>query len=265
MSPIKVVVHGATGRMGQEVLRALCRDPGFQPVGAVDKVITQESLTLPGGSGSIPCSSDLESVIARSHPDVLVDFSTASATMPAARISIKHGVRPVIGTTGLAAGEIEEMERLCQQEKLGGMVAPNFSLGAVLMIHLAKVAARYFDYAEIIELHHEQKADAPSGTALATARDMVSARGSSFKYPPTQKQNLPGTRGGELGGIAIHSVRLQGLLAHQEVILGGLGQTLTIRHDSISRESFMPGVMLAIKEVVKLDHLVVGLDKLLGL
>jgi 4-hydroxy-tetrahydrodipicolinate reductase len=133
------------------------------------------------------------------------------------------------------------------------------------MIHLAKLAARYFDYAEVIEMHHEGKADAPSGTALATARAMVAARGKPFNYPALEKESLAGTRGGQIEGVGIHSVRLPGLLAHQEVILGAPGQTLTIRHDSISRESFMPGVIMAIKEVGKVKGLIYGLENLLGL
>ncbi|OGO05223.1 MAG: 4-hydroxy-tetrahydrodipicolinate reductase [Chloroflexi bacterium RBG_13_54_9] len=265
MEQIRVVVHGARGKMGQEVLATLCRDPELEPVGAVEKQATDDNLALPDGSGLIPFSSDLESILVRCHPQVLVDFTVAEATMPAVRLAVQHGVRPVVGTTGLSADDLAEMERLCRERELGGVVAANFSLGAVLMIHLAKVAARYFDYAEVIELHHEQKIDAPSGTAITTAREMVAARGKPFMYVLTQKESLAGTRGGQIEGVALHSVRLPGLLAHQEVIFGALGQTLTIRHDSISRESFMPGVVLAVKEVVKLNQLVFGLDTLLGL
>ncbi|MDO8490474.1 MAG: 4-hydroxy-tetrahydrodipicolinate reductase [Dehalococcoidia bacterium] len=263
--PIRVVVHGAAGKMGREVLNALCHAPDLKPVGAVDKAVSGDELALPDGSGAVPFSSDLASIIARTKPDVLIDFSTASAAMPALRTAVQNGVRPVVGTTGLSPADVQEIETLCQSKHLGGVVAANFSLGAVMLMHLSQIAGKYFDFAEIIELHHDQKADAPSGTALATARMMAEARGKPFIHPQTSKQNLPGTRGGELEGISIHSVRLQGLLAHQEVILGGLGQTLTIRHDSISRESFMPGVVLAAREVMKLDKLVIGLDRLLGL
>jgi len=144
------------------------------------------------------------------------------------------------------------------------VVAPNFALGAVLMIHLAKIAAKYLDYAEIIELHHHQKADAPSGTALATARAMAAARGKPFLQPIGQSKTSD-SRGEQVEGVTIHSVRLPGLLAHQEILLGGPGQTLSIRHDTISRECFMPGVMLAVREVVKRKGLIYGLDTLLGL
>ena len=263
--PIRVVVHGAAGKMGSEVLSALCRDAELQAVGAVDLKAERDHLSLPDGSGEVPFSPNLEEILARVNPDVLVDFTIREATMPAVRLAAKHGVNLVIGTTGLSPEDIGEIERLCREGDVGAVVAPNFSLGAVLMIHLAKLAARYFDYGEVIEKHHEGKVDAPSGTALATARAMVEARGKPFYYSVPEKESLAGTRGGQIEGVGIHSVRLPGLLAHQEVILGAPGQTLTIRHDSISRESFMPGVIMAIKRVVKVKGLIHGLETLLGL
>ena len=262
---IKVIVHGAAGRMGREVLQALCSDAELEAAGAVDLKADRERLLLPDGSGEIPYSSDLETILSQTSPDVMVDFTIREATMPAVRLAAKHGVNLVIGTTGLSSEDIDEIERLSQQGDVGAVVAPNFSLGAVLMIHLAKLAARHFDYAEVIEKHHEGKADAPSGTALATAQAMVAARGKPFRYPPLEKESLAGTRGGQVEGVSVHSVRLPGFLAHQEVILGALGQTLTISHDSISRESFMPGVVMAVKHVVKKKGLVSGLETLLGL
>ncbi len=265
MEPIKVVVNGASGRMGRELVAALCRDPEVEPVGAVEKNVAEEYLSLPDGSGLIPFSSDLEAILIRSRPHVLADFTAPEATMPAVRTAIRHGVRLVVGTTGLTSENVAEIAELCQRHEVGGVVAPNFALGAVLLIHLVKVAARFFDYAEVIELHHEAKADAPSGTALLTAQEMVKARGQPFLHPITLKETIAGTRGGEVAGVTIHSVRLPGLVAHQEVILGGLGQTLSLRHDSISRESFLPGILRAIKEVVQLRRLVYGLDALLGL
>ena len=261
---IKVVVHGAAGRMGSEVLGALCSDGELEAVGAVDLRATQDCLLLPDG-GHVPFSPNLEEILACTSPDVMVDFTIREATMPAVRLAAKHGVNLVIGTTGLSAEDIAEIERLCSEGDVGAVVAPNFSLGAGLMINMAKVAARYFDYAEVIEKHHEGKADAPSGTALATARAMVEARGKPFRYPALEKESLAGTRGGQIDGVSVHSVRLPGLLAHQEVILGAPGQTLTIRHDTISRESFMPGVVMAIKHVVKVKGLSYGLESLLGL
>jgi 4-hydroxy-tetrahydrodipicolinate reductase len=263
--PIKVVVHGALGKVGREVLNALCRYSQLEPVGAVDKRASEEKLSLPDQSGYIPLSSNLEAVLELSHPDVLVDFSVAEATLPAVRIAVKHRVSLVIGTTGLSAENLAEIDQLATANGVGAIAAPNFALGAVVMIHLAKIAARFFDWAEILEMHHEQKLDAPSGTALSTARAMLEARGKPFLYSKVQKESLSGSRGGELEGIALHSMRLPGLMAHQEVILGTAGQTLTIRHDTINRECYMPGVVLAIQKVGEIKGLTYGLDALLGL
>ncbi|MEK7872874.1 MAG: 4-hydroxy-tetrahydrodipicolinate reductase [Chloroflexota bacterium] len=265
MPPIKVVVQGASGRMGREVMAALCRDSAIEPVGAVDIKANEDYISLPDGLGLIPYARDLEPIIQRLHPHVVVDFSSAEGALKAARIALKSGVALVVGTTGLAPAHVEEISELTRRYQVGAVIAPNFALGAVLMMHLAKLAARYFDEAEVIELHHDQKADAPSGTALATARAMRESRGGPFKYAATTRETIPGTRGGQVDGIAIHSVRLQGLLAHQEVLFGGPGQTLSIRHDTISRECFMPGVLLAVKEVVKRQELVYGLEALLKL
>jgi 4-hydroxy-tetrahydrodipicolinate reductase len=262
MKRIKVVVHGASGKMGQEIVNALCQEPDLQIVGAVDIRATQEYLSLPDGSGTVPSSASLESILSSCPTDVVVDFTIAEATMPAVRTAAKHGVNIVIGTTGLTAEDIDEIKRLSAARKIGVVVAPNFALGAVLMIHLAKVAARYFDFAEIIELHHHLKADSPSGTALATAKAMAQAKGKPFSIPQGKASD---SRGGQVEGVTIHSVRLPGLLAHQEVLLGVAGQTLSIRHDTISRQCYMPGVMLAIREVGKHKGLIYGLDSLLGL
>ncbi len=264
MKPIRVVVQGALGKVGQEVLNALCQEQETQVVGAVELQVSEDYLTLPDGSGKVPFSSNLDHILTNCQPDVLVDFTTPQAAMPAVRIAAKQGVNLVIGTTGLTADDISEMERLSTAHKVGIVVAPNFALGAVLMMHLAKIAAKYLDYAEIIELHHHLKVDSPSGTALSTARAMAQARDKPFHQPPEQGQTS-NSRGEQVEGITIHSVRLPGLLAHQEVILGAPGQTLSIRHDTISRECYMPGVILAIKEVVKRQGLIYGLDALLNL
>ncbi len=263
MEPIKVVVYGASGRVGQEVVKAVCQELETQLVGAVELRVSGDYLTLPDGSG-VPFSASLGSILSRCQPDVVVDFTIAKATMPAVRTAAEHGVNMVIGTTGLSADDIDEIGRLAVAHKIGVVVAPNFALGAVLMMHLAKIAAKFLDYAEIIELHHERKVDAPSGTALATARAMAEARGKPFLQPSGQGEALV-SRGQSVEGVTIHSVRLPGLMAHQEVILGGPGQTLSIRHDTINRECYMPGVILAIKEVVKRPGLIYGLENLLGL
>ncbi len=264
MKSIRVVVHGALGRVGREVVNALCQESEMQVVGAVDLKASEAYLPLPDGSGEVPISNDLNDILNKCQTDVLVDFSIAQAAMPAARIAAKQGINLVIGTTGLTTDNINEMERLSKDNKIGIVVAPNFALGAVLMIHLSRIAAKYMDYAEVIELHHHLKADSPSGTALMTAKAMAEARGKPFVRPP-EPVKKSSSRGEEVEGVAIHSVRLPGLMAHQEVILGAAGQTLSIRHDTISRECYMPGVIFAIKEVVKRQGLIYGLDTLLNL
>jgi 4-hydroxy-tetrahydrodipicolinate reductase len=265
MKPITVVVHGAMGKMGKTVINAICQEPETRLVGAVDIKITGDRLQLPDGSGDVPLSTDLESILASQKPDVMVDFSVAKAVMLAIRVAAKRKINIVIGTTGFSAADVEEIKKLVETNEIGTIMASNFAIGAVVMMHLAKVAARYFDYAEIIEFHHNMKMDAPSGTALSTARSMAQAKGKPFSRPPVEKGEPLKSRGEQMEGISIHSVRLPGLLAHQEVILGAAGQTLTIRHDTIDRDCFMPGVILAVKAVVKRRGLTVGLAPILGL
>jgi len=261
----KVVVNGALGRMGKEVIKAVSSHPQFELAGAVDKKASEDRLALPDQSGYIPLSTDLEPLLKFTRPDVMVDFSIAEATIPTVRTAVRQNVSMVIGTTGLTQENLDEIDRLARDNDLGAVVAPNFSLGAVVMVHMSKIAARFFDYAEIIELHHEQKLDAPSGTASSTAQAMLESRDKPFLYSKTQKETISNTRGGEKGGIAIHSVRLPGLMAHQEVLFGAAGQTLSIRHDTINRECYMPGVILAVQRVSEMKGLVYGLEKLLGL
>ena len=262
---IRVVVNGALGRMGHEVGRAVLADPELRFVGAVEINVSQPYFPVPDYPELIPLSSNLGALIETTCPDVVVDFTSAVATMEAAREALSRKVNMVIGTTGLSEANIDEIRSLCDRHDVGAVVAANFTLGAVLLMHLAQIASRFFANAEIVEMHHDKKLDAPSGTALTTARLMAQARGSRFVYPPTERTVVPGVRGGEVDGISIHSVRLPGVMAAQEVIFGGQGQTLLLRHDATSRESYMPGVILAVKEVVKTRGLVVGLDKLMGL
>ena len=264
MPPIRVAVSG-TGKMGKEILAAVCGDPGLEPVGVLEKFSNEEYVSLPDGSGLVHLDKDPAVLFVRARPDVVVDFTNAEWTPQVTRAALEAGVRLVIGTTGLSADYLSNLEEECQEKGLGAVIASNFAIGAVLMMHLSKVAAKHFDSAEIIELHHDQKADAPSGTAIATAQGMVASRGQPFTMAETQKETVPGTRGGSLDGVTIHSVRLPGLVAHQEVIFGGRGQTLLIRHDSTGRDSFMPGVILAVKEVMNRSEMVRGLDRLIGL
>jgi len=255
---IRVVVSGA-GKMGQQVAAAVAAAPDMEPVAYVDGLATMDRL------GDLPVYTNPGFCFSETRPDACIDFSNAAWTPGLAAAAVDAGVRLVIGTTGLSDEFMQWLEREARARQVGAVVAANFAIGAVLMMYFARQAARFFDNAEIIELHHDQKVDAPSGTAKTTAELMAAARKEPFVYPPTEKETVPGARGAELGGIAIHSVRLPGLVAHQEVIFGGLGQTLTIRHDTTGRESFMPGVLAATRSVMEVDHLVVGLDALFGL
>lgn len=263
MSTIKVIVHGAQGKMGQEVLNAVSKEKDMTPVGAVDAKAQSETLRLPDGSRSIPLATSLGAINVTA--DVVVDFSSAEGAMAAIRAATAKRVHVVVGTTGLKEAELAEAKRFAEQNGVGVFIAPNFAVGAVLMMHLARIAGKHFDYADLLETHHEQKVDAPSGTALAIARAAAEGRGKPFLSNETKKETLAGTRGGTLQGVNVHSARLPGRVAHHELVFGGLGQTLTIRHDSISRESFMPGVVAAVRYVVKHPGLTVGLEKVLGL
>ena len=265
MEPITVLVHGALGKMGREVVAAINRTPELELVGAVDIKATQGELTLPDDSKKVPLSSNLSSLLEICHPKVLLDFTISEAAMAAARVAIKKGINVVIGTSGLSEDNLTEIAQLSEANKVGAVVAPNFTIGAAVLLNAVKDAAKLFDYVDIIEMHHHEKVDAPSGTAMATAKVMLQARGKPFLYSKTKKETLSGTRGGEVDGVAIHSVRLPGFVASQEVVFGGQGQTLSFRHDTIGRECYVPGVILAIKEVVKRQGLIYGLDALLNL
>jgi 4-hydroxy-tetrahydrodipicolinate reductase len=235
----------------------------MRPVGAADLAADPGTLTLPDGSGQVLLSNDLAQVLA--DADVVVDFSNADGAMSAIRTASAHQVNVVVGSTGLSEGNYQEADGLANEHGIGIIIAPNFAMGAVLMIHLAKEASRFFDYADLTEMHHEAKIDAPSGTALAIARAAVEGKSGGFVNVEAEKELITGPRGGDYEGISVHSARMPGRVAHHELVFGGLGQTLTIRHDSVSRESFMPGVTMAIREVVNRTGLTVGLEKLMGL
>jgi 4-hydroxy-tetrahydrodipicolinate reductase len=262
---IRVMVSGAYGKMGREVLKAVHRDEHLSVVGAVDvKSDFADVGDLIGvGKIGVVVGNDLPTVISETKPQVMVDFTAPEAVMGNVRVAIASGVCPVVGTTGLSPANVEEIRTLCNKHRVNAIVAPNFSIGAVVMMQLAVEASKHFPHVEIIELHHDQKLDAPSGTAIRTAELIAAQRGKMRQGHPDEVEKLTGARGGEYDGIRLHSVRLPGYVAHQEVIFGGLGQSLTIRHDSNSRESFMPGVILACKKVLTVDGLVYGLDKIL--
>ena len=218
-----------------------------------------------------PSKSQLEPALEREKPDVLVDFTLPDSVKRNAIVALEHGVSPVIGTTGLSPADLAALDALAKEQGIGAFIAPNFAIGAVLAMQFAAQAARYLPDVEIIELHHEKKLDSPSGTALLTAQKIAQARAEAGQSPLPMPANTVekasgarGARDANTGDIPIHSVRLPGFVAHQEVIFGGQGEILTLRHDSINRTSFMPGVVLAVRKVRELNGLVVGLENLLA-
>jgi 4-hydroxy-tetrahydrodipicolinate reductase len=251
---IRVGVVGAGGRMGATVCAAVAADPQLDLVAAVDP--GHVGMSLHG----VTVAADLKA-LADANCSVVVDFTVAAAARTTLPWLAMHGMHAVVGTTGFSDDDFANFRRSFSASNC--LIAANFAIGAVLMMKFAEQAAPYFDTAEIIELHHNAKADAPSGTAVVTAQRMA-ASSNSWAADPTTHEVYPGARGGEgPAGIRIHSVRMVGMTAHQEVILGGSGQTLTIRHDSFDRVSFMPGVVLACKKIVDTPGLTLGLDAIL--
>ena len=242
----KVGVLGAAGKMGSTVCEAVEFDDELELVARVD---VDESLDELVSAGA----------------EVAVDFTTPSSVKENVEFCLDHGIHVVVGTTGLSDDDLKAIEARAGGTAANAFVAPNFAIGAVLMMRFAAQAAPYFDTAEIVERHHENKLDAPSGTALRTAALMNDARREAWPSPAGSNETLPGSRGGDAAGVRIHSLRVRGSVAHQDVVLGSAGETLTIRHDSLDRSSFMPGVLLAVKKVTSLDGLTVGLEQLLDL
>jgi 4-hydroxy-tetrahydrodipicolinate reductase len=261
--PLRVGVFGAGGRMGSTVCQAVTGDPDLELVAAVDPhhagIDVRQVAKCDSELQISPGAAALEHAGAR----VAVDFTEAGAARENLRWCAENGVHAVVGTTGFSDADLEEFR--AEFTRSNCVIAPNFAIGAVLMMRFAELAAPYFETGEVIELHHDQKVDAPSGTALLTVERMARASG-DWAEDPTKDEVVPGARGGTgPAGIHVHSVRLRGLIAHQEVILGTTGQSLTIRHDSYDRSSFMPGVILAVKAVGERPGVTVGLDELLGL
>ncbi len=259
-----VVVNGACGRMGQAVLKAVQEAKNLTLVGAVDiKAGADTGLLVGLPENHILVETGLASVLKRVKPEVVIDFTRPDSVFDNVMTALSLGVSPVVGTTGLSDEQKKEIERIALEKNTPAFIAPNFAIGAVLLMLLSRQAAKYMPEVEIIELHHDKKLDAPSGTALQTAEMIAQVRKPHTQGNPEEKETLQGARGADYEGMRIHSVRLPGYVAHQEVIFGGVGQTLTIRHDSMNRESFMPGVVLAAQNVRSLRGLTVGLDKLL--
>ena len=261
---LRVAVFGVFGRVGTTVANAVAREDDLTLVGGADVIASNSGFTAATGE-SVATDVDAAALLARAQPDVIIDFTRADAARVNVRAALERGAHAVVGTTGMALAEIEELGEVAAANNLGLVVAPNFALTAVLMMHVSKIVGKYMDYCDIVEYHHENKIDAPSGTALQSAIDIRKARGRDFISVPTEKETLAGVRGGVHGGINVHAARLPGMVAHQQVIFGGLGQTLTIRQDSTSTESFVPGVLMAVRAAPNLKGLTHGLDALLGL
>lgn len=247
---IKAAVCGANGKMGQEVVKAV--------INADDMELTAKIDSLNGEYSS------LKEAFEKTKFDVAVDFTRPDVVFENAEFCLKNKVNTVIGTTGLSDSQLKELEKMSSEYKTGCFIAPNFSTGAVLMMKFAKISAKYFDNAEIIEFHHNKKLDAPSGTALRTAMMMSENNDDFSRNNSPETETLKGSRGGNTSSnIHIHSVRMPNFTASQEVILGSYGQTLTIRHDSTNRECYMPGVLLAVRYVMKNGGFTYGLDNIL--
>jgi 4-hydroxy-tetrahydrodipicolinate reductase len=254
---IKVGVLGAAGKMGRTVCDAVEADPDLELVARVDPF---------AGEGF---ETSRDALVAKGV-EVVIDFTQPDAVFDNVCFCLEKGIHCVVGTTGMSDAELEKVAELASSGKANAFVAPNFSIGAVVMMHLSKIAARHLGSAEIVEMHHNQKLDAPSGTAHKTAREIAAVwedhgRPPGGDHHPDEEEKVKGSRGGEDGGIHVHSIRLQGAEAHQEVIFGAPGQTVTIRHDAMNRTSYMPGILLAVKSVSSRPGLTVGLEQLLDL
>jgi 4-hydroxy-tetrahydrodipicolinate reductase len=275
---IPVVVAGALGRMGAEVVNAVCGAPDLQLVGAIDTTPGTEGHDVGVALGltelEVAITSDFEGCLCQASQAVrqagpgsgavLVDFTHPSVVYDHTRGAIAYGVHPVIGTTGLSSDQLAELASFAGKAGVGGAVIPNFSVGMVLLQQAAAAAARFYDYAELTELHHNRKADAPSGTCIKTA-ELMEDLGKAFNPSQVEEhESLTGCRGGRReSGLRLHSLRLPGLVAHQEVMFGAPGETYTLRHDTIDRSAYMPGVLLTIRRVRQLQGLVYGLERLL--
>ena len=277
-APIPVVVAGALGRMGAEVIKAVAAAPDCTLVGAIDTTPGHEGedvgLALGLGEMEVALSADFEGTLCQASQAVrqagpgggavLVDFTHPSVVFEHCRGAFAYGVHPVIGTTGLRPDQLADLARFADKASMGGAVVPNFCVGMVLLQQAAAAAARFYDYAELTELHHNRKADAPSGTCLKTA-ELMEELGKTFNPSQVEEhESLAGCRGGlRDSGLRLHSVRLPGLVAHQEVMFGSPGETYTLRHDTIDRSAYMPGVLLTVRKVRSLGGLVYGLERLL--
>ncbi len=262
IEPIRVAVSGAGGRMGREVVNAVLEAaPEFALTAAADPVYAGRTVSVALGLESdVRIEADLTSALGTAKADAVVIFSLPGVVMSDIEAAMVAGVVPVVGTTGITPERLASIRAFSALHGVGAIIAPNFAIGAVLMMKVAAEVAQYMPSAEIIEFHHDKKLDAPSGTAAKTAEMMAAARPQGFTQ--AAGENVP-ARGDEFFGVQIHSVRMPGMIAHQEVIFGGVGQTLTIRHDSYDRKSFMPGVLMALRKAYELKEVIYGLENIL--
>lgn len=256
----KVLVAGFTGAMGQKAVNLVNSLDNFELVAGMSPTATNDpqKYNLPAGAKIYQSLAEIHDLAA----DIWIDFTTPKAVYDNVKFALEHHISPVVGTTGMSDEQEAELIKISQKEKVGGLIAPNFGMSAVLLMKFAKETAKYFPDAEIIEMHHADKKDAPSGTALATAK-MIAENRPEHETAPDEVETLENVRGGDYQGIKIHSVRLPGYIAHEQVLFGGPGEALTIRQDSFDRESFMGGVKVALEKVDQLDELVVGLENIL--
>ena len=261
MADIKVVISGITGKMGVEAVAAVSREYGLKLAGGT--CASDRGPSLATAKGDVPLSTDLDSLLEQTQPDVLVDFTNAAVGMDAAAKAAARKINIVMGASGFSEDQLKQLDAMANDNGVGIIVAPNFALGAVILKKLAEQAAPYFDYVDIIESHHEAKIDSPSGFALNLMRSL--GENKQFTRNQPEKENLPNTRGGEYNGISVHSIRMPGKSAHHEVIFGAAGQTVTLRHDTLDRSCYMPGVVRCIRGVVTRPGLVIGLENVLGL
>jgi 4-hydroxy-tetrahydrodipicolinate reductase len=266
---VKVAIAGINGRFGRASARAVLEDRDLELVGAfgrsdapyVGQDVGELASTLKTG---ILVSNGFLDLLARAKPDLLLDFSVAEAAFSHAKLALERGVRPVIGTTGIKQEDVDELARLAAKHNTPGMLVSNFSLGAVLMMEFARQAGGYYQHAEIVEMHHTRKLDAPSGTAMRTVTKIASSGNEFNRMEVDEREILPGARGGEgAGGVRVHSLRLPGLMSHHEVVFGSDGELLTIRHDAFNTNCYIKGILLALRRSMTLDRFVVGLENLL--
>lgn len=261
---IKVIVAGFKGRMGKTTVQMVNENQDFELAAVYDPRATESNLNEINEYQvlDVPVYSELQQ-IKSAGLDVWVDFTSPASVFANVKFALEQRISPVIGTTGLTDEQVGELQRLAKEKKVGGLIAPNFGISAVLLMQFAQQAAKYLPDVEIIEMHHNNKLDAPSGTALNTAKMIAKVRKEKVQGNPDEKETLPGARGADYQGMKIHSVRLPGYVAHEQVLFGGLGEALTIRQDSFDRISFMSGVAVAISKIKNYDELFVGLEHIL--